>query len=125
MGTYSSTKDAFQVFEADDGLLLPRTPRSFRCTIGKDYCEYTGELLAVSEFNASHTTRKIQPIRTLSLFFPYPFNCMWWVEMMYTFHSFNHHLYNSPEAYQQPVIIDLDDNEVYKPAPRSGKFLMP
>lgn len=115
LGFYSSTTDALKVFDADNGLVLPRTPCSFRCSIGKDYCEYTGELLAVSEFNSSHIRRKLQAIRTLSLFFPYPFNCMWWIEMMYTFHSFDHPLYISPESLHQPAVIDIDDNEIYKP----------
>lgn len=115
---YSSTKDAFRLFDADDALLLPRTPCSFRSAIGKDYCEYTGELLAISEFNSAHVMRKLQAIRTLYLFFPYPFNCMWWIEMMYTFHSFNHPLYNSPESLRQPAIIDIDGNEIYESVPK-------
>jgi hypothetical protein len=114
LGLYSSAKDALRAFDADHHLLLPRTPCSFRCAIGKDYCEYTGELLAVSEFNSTHVMKKLQPIRTLYLFFPYPFNCMWWIEMMYTFHSFDHPLYNHPESMQQPASIDIDGNEIYQ-----------
>jgi len=115
---YSSTKDALRLFDADDGLLLPRTPCSFRSAIGKDYCEYTGELLAIAEFNSTHVTRKLQAIRTLSLFFPYPFNCMWWIEMMYTFHSFYHPLYNIPESLRQPAAMDTDGNEIYQEVPK-------
>jgi hypothetical protein len=115
---YSSMKDALQLFDADDGLLLPRTSCSFRNVIGKDYCEYTGELLAIAEFNSMHVMRKVSAIPGFQFIIPSPFNSLWWIQMMYNLHIFDHPLYNSPEALWQPAVIDLDGNEIYKPVPK-------
>ena len=109
---YSATRDAMQLFSAEPRRLLPRTPCSLRSTIGKDRCEYTGELLAVSEFNATHEKRKICKIPGLSYFVPPHLNGSW-TQWLHTLHIFDHPLYNRPDAYQQSAIIDLSGRELF------------
>lgn len=93
---YSSTKDAFEIFESRNfDHLLPRLYCYFDDTIGDNdeiHCEYVGELLAINEFNASHGHQKIAKIHGL----PYKFanSSTPWHEQIYVLHSFQHPLYN-------------------------------
>jgi hypothetical protein len=67
MDLYSSTVPALRLFEADDTCLLPRIFTYFddigTSIFDYDACfnEYTGERLAINEFNAAHSDRKISP----------------------------------------------------------------
>jgi hypothetical protein len=59
---YSSTVDGFHLFEADEKRFLPRVFCYFDDVLGGDielYSDYTGERLAIEEFNAAHQDRKI------------------------------------------------------------------
>jgi hypothetical protein len=59
---YSSTTEALRLLEADEVWLMPRIFCHFDDTIGDEqslYCEFTGERLAIDEFNRTHETRKI------------------------------------------------------------------
>jgi hypothetical protein len=92
---YSSTLDALRIFDANHTKLLPRIFSYFDDIIGNDTmicCEYTGELLAISEFNRDHTNMKIAPINGLrhkrKVQAP-------WNDMMYVCHQFAHPSYNT------------------------------
>jgi hypothetical protein len=67
MDLYSSTVPALRMFEADDSKLLPRIFTYFDdigSTIFDYYAcfsEYTGERLAIREFNEQHDKQKISP----------------------------------------------------------------
>ena len=90
---YSSTAAALKVLAADQALLLPRVYCYFDDIMGFTYCEYTGERLAIAEFNAAQSTRKISPIYGLKYFLPPRFAHMEWAEEMYLAHIFDHDLY--------------------------------
>jgi hypothetical protein len=82
---YSSTVAALRLFDkAGFDLLLPRTFVYFDDVIGASeelYNEYTGQLLAIREFNAGHDAMKLLPIRHLRG--PFALN-------MYALHYFRH-----------------------------------
>jgi hypothetical protein len=109
--TYTGTRDGMRLFAADAESLLPRTPCSFRSAVGKDNCEFTGELLAIGEFNAAHAMRKIGKIPGMRYFAPaHPGH---WVEMLHTLHIFDHPAYNRPQSFALSAVIDIDGRETY------------
>ena len=59
---YSSTIQAFQLFEADPSLLLPRPYCFFRNILAPTIGDFNGERLAISEFNSNHKMRKLSKI---------------------------------------------------------------
>ncbi|MDE5452812.1 hypothetical protein GWE18_08010 [Bradyrhizobium sp. CSA112] len=84
---YSSTRDAFKLFELHREHLLPRAFIYFDDIIGDDvslFSEYTGPLLAINEFNASHDTQKICKTTYLTKA-PYPET---WHHQIYIYHDF-------------------------------------
>ncbi|MGB7436579.1 MAG: hypothetical protein WBQ61_09975 [Candidatus Acidiferrum sp.] len=89
---YSSTMEAFKLFDAEESLLLPRVHCYFDDILGYSICEFNGELLAISDFNAAHPLRKVAGIRGIRYFVPERFaNEMW--ENYYMLHIFDHKLY--------------------------------
>lgn len=91
---YSSTKDAFRLFDAAPASLrLPRVYCYFDDIVWPEYAchnEHVGELCAIKEFNEQHARKKICPVHML--------RCMRaqsasWNEEMYVFHDFEHPLY--------------------------------
>lgn len=60
---YSSTTDALKVLDADHRLLLPRIQCYFDDIF--ECGDFDGERLAIADFNAAHTRRKISPIYQL------------------------------------------------------------
>jgi hypothetical protein len=109
---YSSTRDGLRVFDADVSRLLPRTPCSFRGILGKDFCEFVGEMAAISEFNAAHDTRKLSQIPGMK-HFAHPRHNGFWTEMLYSLHVFDHPLYNMPDSRYRSAIIDIDGREIF------------
>ena len=89
---------AFKVLEADPALLLPRVYCYFDDIMGFTYSEYNGERLAITEFNASHDSRKISPIYGLKYFLPAPHAQADWSEMIYMAHIFDHELYGREDG---------------------------
>ena len=88
---YSSTMAAFDVLEAPPDLLLPRITCYFDDIIGFSHGDFSGERLAIDEFNGAHETRKISKLYGLRWVL---LQDKWWTEMMYMFHNFEHPLYN-------------------------------
>lgn len=97
---YSSTMEAFRLFEAGSNFFLPRVFCYFDDCIGSDreiHSQYTGELLAIVEFNGRYSDRKIAKIHGLTYKRPIPSG---WNDKMFVFHYFSHSLYEnyiSPE----------------------------
>lgn len=115
---YTATRDALPLFSASPEFLLPRTPCTFRSTFGKENCEYTGEQLAISEFNAAHPMRKLCRIRGLHYYIP-PQHDGSWTEAEFTLHIFDHPLYAHPGSVKQSAVIDINGREAFVDA-RTG-----
>jgi len=111
---YSSTRDALSLFDAKHELLLPRVACYFDDILGNTFSDYTGERLAISEFNSARPMSKISPIYGLKYFVPREHH-WYWPEMFYFLHLFYHPLYNSPDSLRKPAIIDIDGNESLRP----------
>lgn len=89
---YSSTIQASRLFEANQAVLLPRIDCYFDDILGFTYSDYSGERLAIAEFNSSHDTRKISPIYGLKYFLPAAYNQAEWSEAFFLAHIFDHDL---------------------------------
>jgi len=90
---YSSTMAALALLEAEPRALLPRVFCHFDDVIGDDWelhSEYTGELLAIAEFNASHSDRKLALINGLAYKRAIAAD---WHAKQYVLHYFSHPLY--------------------------------
>lgn len=96
---YSSTLAALRIFTARHEYLLPRVACYLDDTVGDiDYAynEFTGELLAISEFNAMHPTIKIASVRGLR-FFGQRLPAVWH-EQIFVAHLFEHPDYGRPTS---------------------------
>jgi len=90
----SSTMNSFKLFEAKSDLFLPRVFCYFDDVVGDDWelhSEFTGQLLAINNFNIKHQNKKIDIINGLSF---KRIISSEWNEKMYIFHDFHHPLYN-------------------------------
>ncbi len=90
---YSSTRDAFTLFDRDSEAFLPRVYCYFDDIVWPEHAlhnEWVGELCAIREFNEEHAGRKICPIH---MFRHIRVHESIWNEQMYVFHDFNHPLY--------------------------------
>jgi hypothetical protein len=90
---YSSTAAALALLSVDASLLLPRVHCHFDDVVGDDselHSEYTGELLAIAEFNARHSDRKLARIHGLAYKRAIPAE---WHIKQYVLHCFSHPLY--------------------------------
>jgi hypothetical protein len=99
---YSSTVDCLQLFDANPLLLLPRVYCYFDDILGFTYSDCNGELLAISEFNASHPRRQLSKIHGLKFFVPPRVREAAWVECFYIAHIFDHELYAHRSAVTTP-----------------------
>jgi hypothetical protein len=90
---YSSTMDAFRLLQAEYSILLPRVYSYFDDIMAFTYSEFTGERLAISDFNRLHKDRKISPIFGLDLHIPTSVRNDGWTRQMYMTHFFHHPLY--------------------------------
>ncbi|HKT17952.1 MAG TPA: hypothetical protein VJR47_07925 [Stellaceae bacterium] len=94
---YSSTVAALKIFEKEHKYLLPRVVCYFDDTVGDvdwAYNEFTGELLAIREFNESHIDMKLAPVHGLRFFgqrLPQS-----WHEQVFVAHLFTHADYGHP-----------------------------
>jgi hypothetical protein len=101
---YTSTIQAFKLLETDAALLLPRIHCYFDDILGFTFSDYTGERLAIAEFNASHSARKISPIYGLRYFLPVPYAHRAWSEAFYLAHVFDHPLYGQNDGLSKPQV---------------------
>lgn len=100
---YSSTMQAFKLLDADKKILLPRIYCYFDDILGHIYSDFTGERLAIREFNAAHAMRKISPSYGLKHFLPKPYDQQEWVDMVYLAHFFDHPLYSVADGLVKPA----------------------
>jgi hypothetical protein len=92
---YSSTRAALSLQNGDASHFLPRVFMYFDDIIGNNetwLCnEYTGERLAIDEFNRDHESKKICKNYYLQLRYP----SLWWAHHMFVYHDFRHPKYNT------------------------------
>ncbi len=91
-----------------EGTFLPRPKLYFDDVVGKsgqDYNEFTGELLAIAEFNESNASTKIARDRT---FATYP-RQLGWHQCIYTLHRFDHPAYATFIGSGTPTSLGLRD----------------
>ena len=107
---YSATLAALQILEAPYDRLLPRVICHFDDIMGYGNCDFTGERLAIAEFNEKHLLRKLSPLYGLEYFVPWQHRNDMWVKKMYMAHLFDHRLYGVCEYVPapQPPVIDVD-----------------
>ena len=89
---YSSTRDALEMFNADEKYRLPRIFCYFDDVIGEEtelYNDFTGERLAISEFNAAGTKKLSPAYHLITREDPKQ-----WYHQIYLLHDFGHHHYN-------------------------------
>lgn len=102
---YSSTTDAFTLFNAGSKQFLPRAFMYFDDTIGDNTWsvnEFAGELLAIDEFNRDHRFQKIainRPMRHI-------FSDQWWSHQIYVYHDFQHPAYNNFVADEEVTMYE-------------------
>jgi hypothetical protein len=96
---YSSSVAALRIFEAEHKYLLPRVACYFDDMVGDidlAYNEFTGELLAIKEFNETHEHVKVAPVQGLR--FSGGRLPRLWHEQIYVAHLFRHPDYGRPIA---------------------------
>jgi len=99
---YSSTRDALTLFDGDSSYFLPRVFMYFDDLIGDDtwLCnEFTGERLAIGEFNQTHQSKKISKNYYAAKIYPNSF----WSDLVYIYHDFEHPRYNDFVADKEQV----------------------
>lgn len=90
---YTSTMDAFRLFDGPHSTRLPRTFCYFDDIIGKDdelHCEHVGQLLAIEDFNRTHDRLKLG--RIYGLAHKRIFHSAW-CEQVYVLHDLAHPRY--------------------------------
>jgi hypothetical protein len=95
---YSSTKAALQLLESDYVYLMPRIHCYFDDITGFSHSDFTGERLAISEFNQSHAMQKISPIYCLRYYVPQRYRETLWPEKFFMAHFYDHPLYANPDG---------------------------
>lgn len=108
MDYYSSTIGVLEVAgkESSARSFLPRVYCYFDDVTGfktQDYNEFTGELLAMSEFNGAHPSAKFARDR---YFMARPFRPAWG-HKLYTFHRFDHPDYGTYVGHTGPTSLKL------------------
>lgn len=89
---YSSTLNSFKIFDFDIENFLPRVFCYFDDVVGSAeemYSEFTGELLAINQFNKFHENSKICINRNLLHL------DLSWKNQIYYLHNFNHSKYTN------------------------------
>jgi hypothetical protein len=91
---YSSTAAALKMFDANEKYFLPRIYCYFDDTVGNEttlYNDYTGERLAINEFNQAHEHKKLAlPYHLLARRAVES-----WYHQIFIYHDFKHSQYNS------------------------------
>jgi hypothetical protein len=102
---YSSTAAALKMFDAPEKYFLPRVFCFFDDIIGSEtalYNDYTGERLAINEFNQTHDTKKL----SVAYHFLGHRIRETWHHQIFIYHDFGHSRYNdfvSDERQQLPL----------------------
>jgi hypothetical protein len=104
---YSSTVDSFRIFEIARAGILPRVMCYMDDVSGTSewYSDFTGERLAIAEFNQRNESRKISRCYDFE-----EFMIERWQEKIMIYHDFNHPLYdryagNKADGTQLPLTL--------------------
>jgi hypothetical protein len=108
---YSSTADAFRLFEKGRAAMMPRVYMYFDDVIGGEgelHSSFTGERLAISEFNKTHQSQKISEAFHLRGEQDYR---GFWRENIFIYHDFLHEDYCRFTAFNPAgaTSLSLDD----------------
>lgn len=108
MDLYSATTDVFASMRdgSDESRFLPRVPLYFDDVVGKgvqNYNDFTGELLAITDFNAANETTKVAEDR---YFRTLPLNAAWH-HCIYVMHRFKHPEYDTRLSKAGPGTLAL------------------
>jgi hypothetical protein len=118
---YSSTAIAVRLLEAPHRVLLPRVHCYFDDIMGFTFSEFTGERLAIAEFNARHERRKLSPIFGLRHYLPESHRSALWPEKMYLAHFFDHAAYGRSDGLvRRPLPALQRPEEPRRPSPRQA-----
>ena len=104
---YTSTVDALELLWAETRHLLPRIICYFDDILGFTYSDFTGERLAIREFNARTELRKLSPIYGLRYYVPPRFAGNSWTEKMFMAHLFDHCDYGRHDGQVRRAILSL------------------
>ncbi len=96
---YSSTKQSFTLFKADNHFFLPRVLSYFDDVHGFTYSDCNGELLAIAEFNRENTAKQIS--RIYGLRYLIDVHDSYWPEQLYYVHFFDHESYGKNDGLLQ------------------------
>ena len=83
---YSSTMDAFQLLEGADKYFLPRISMYFDDIISSDLCDFTGERVAIADFNSRSQNAKISP----ECYARFQHFTGIWKHQIFVYHNFAH-----------------------------------
>jgi hypothetical protein len=105
---YSATAAALKMFEAPEKYFLPRVFCYFDDIVGSEtelYNDYTGERLAINEFNRTHDTKKLA---VAYQFLAHSIR-QTWHNQIFIYHDFGHSRYNDfvSDGRQQLPLLDL------------------
>jgi hypothetical protein len=106
MDFYSSTVAALSMFDVDEKYRIPRVYCYFDDIVGEEielYNDFTGERLAIAEFNGSHATKKLSPAYHLITLKERE----QWFHQIFLLHDFEHSRYNqfvSDSDQQLPLV---------------------
>ncbi len=92
---YSSTMQALRILDVGNDRLLPRIYCYLDDVMGRSSSDFNGELLAISDFNDSHSMEKISRIYGLNFLLPKPHRDNMWTEKFFMAHIFDHELYGN------------------------------
>ena len=106
---YSSTAISFKLLEAHTSILMPRIYCHFDDVLGLTFADHNGERLAISEFNASHSTRKISPIYGLKHFVPRRYSKADWIDEAFLIHVLDHPNYNAYDGLVKSEQMELSN----------------
>jgi hypothetical protein len=94
--------DAFQIFEGEGKYFLPRLSMYFDDIIGSDHSDFTGERLAMADFNSRAQNAKISPDYGSRI----EHIAQTWKNQVFIYHNFTHPDYCrfvGPQNQQNPL----------------------
>jgi len=104
---YSSTIDAFKLFDAPAEQFFPRVLCYFDDVLGYPWGESNGERLAIADFNRTHPNRIIDFLPGLRYSLPASEFHARWVESMYAAHILDHPRASEDEGVAIVTRLDL------------------
>lgn len=105
---YSSTRDSLAILGGESTHLMPRILCYFDDTHGYPWGDFNGARLAIEEYNAAGTDRKLAQLHGLRYLLPMGERDQRWPDAMYVAHDFAHPAYAEPEGTELVRRLDLD-----------------